>query len=103
MSDTADLLTSKETQDAPGYDVSSPPLSYSYQGQQPPPYSAGPAMYPPSKEATTCTHQPTTGYETFQDICPEALSDTTPLIASSSFDDKSVRRGFIRKVCTITV
>lgn len=99
MSDTAD--TFKETQDTPGYDVSPPPPpSYSYQAQQPPPYSAAPAMYPPPKVETTCTSQPTSGYESFRDIIPESQSDTTPLIASSSFDDKTVRRGFVRKVCT---
>ncbi|XP_041805522.1 protein lifeguard 1 [Chelmon rostratus] len=104
MSDTADGFTSKDTQDPPGYEVSSPPPpSYSYQGQQPPPppYSAAPAMYPPPKVETTCMYQPTTGYESFRDICPEAPSDSTPLTASSSFDDKAVRRGFVRKVFSI--
>ncbi|XP_044076705.1 protein lifeguard 1 isoform X2 [Siniperca chuatsi] len=101
MSGTADSLTSKETQDAPGYDVSSPAPSYSYQGQQPPPYSATPATYPPPKVDTTYTCQPTSGYESFRDICPEAPEDTTPLIASSSFDDKTVRRGFVKKVFSI--
>ncbi|XP_031721106.1 protein lifeguard 1-like [Anarrhichthys ocellatus] len=94
-------MSDKETQDAPGYDESSPPPLYSYEGQQPPPYSAAPAMCPPSKIETTCIYQPTTGYESFQDICPEASSDTTPLIASSSFDDKTVRRAFVRKVFSI--
>ncbi|XP_063741548.1 protein lifeguard 1-like, partial [Eleginops maclovinus] len=37
----------------------------------------------------------------FRDISPEALSDTTPLISSSSFDDKTVRRAFVRKVFSI--
>ncbi|XP_037618837.1 protein lifeguard 3-like [Sebastes umbrosus] len=106
MSDTADSLTSKETQDAPGYDVSSPPpppppLSYSSEGQQPPPYSAALAMCPPPKIETTCTYQPTTGYDSFPDVSPKASSDTTPLKSSSSFDDKTVRRTFIRKVFSI--
>ncbi|XP_078119508.1 protein lifeguard 1 [Sander vitreus] len=94
-------MSDTETQDAPGYDASSPPPLYSYRGQQPPPYSAAPAMYPPPKTDTTYTHQPTTGYESFRDIIPEASSDTTPLIASSSFDDKTVRRAFVRKVFSI--
>ncbi|KAM7379696.1 hypothetical protein PAMP_005230 [Pampus punctatissimus] len=85
MSDTADQITSTETQDALGSESSPPP--YSYQQQQPPPYSAAPAMYPPTKIETTYTHQPTSGYESFRDINPE---DTTPLLASSSFDDKTV-------------
>lgn len=96
MSDTAELITSEETQDV----VSSlpPPPPYTYQGQDPPPYSATPAMYCPPKVETTCPYQPTT-YVSFRDINPE-LADTTPLTASSSFDDKIVRQGFVRKVCT---
>ncbi|KAF1384102.1 hypothetical protein PFLUV_G00138790 [Perca fluviatilis] len=94
-------MSDTETQDAPGYDASSPPPLYSYQGQQPPPYSAAPAMYPPPKIDATYAHQPTTGYESFRDIIPEASSDTTPLIASSSFNDKTVRRAFVRKVFSI--
>ncbi|XP_074508145.1 protein lifeguard 1-like [Sebastes fasciatus] len=104
MSDTADFLTSKETQDAPVYDVSSPPPpplpSYSSEGQQPPPYSATPEKYPPPETETTCADEPTTGDESC-DISPEALSDTTSPIASSPFDDKTVRRAFIRKVFSI--
>ncbi|XP_073348154.1 protein lifeguard 1 [Pagrus major] len=104
MSDTADYLTSKETQDAPTYDVSSPPPAYSYQGEQPPPYSAAPSTYPPPKTETTYTYEPISGYESFCDIGPEAPSDTTPLISSSSFDDRTVRRGFVRKVfCILTL
>ncbi|KAK9538535.1 hypothetical protein VZT92_003698 [Zoarces viviparus] len=96
-------MSGKETQDAPGYDESSPPPPplYSHEGQQPPPYSAAPAMCPASKTETTCIYQPTAGYESSRDICPEASSDTTPLIASSSFDDKTVRRAFVRKVFSI--
>ncbi|KAK1878618.1 Protein lifeguard 1 [Dissostichus eleginoides] len=92
MSDTTDLLTSRETQQAPGDDASSLPTPY--QGEQPPPYSA-------AKTDTTWTKQSSTGYESFRDIIPERLSDTTPLIASSSFDDKIVRRAFVRKVFSI--
>ncbi|KAK9538536.1 hypothetical protein VZT92_003699 [Zoarces viviparus] len=99
---SAEHLTSREMQDAPGYDGSSPPPPlYSHEGQQPPPYSAAPAMCPASKTKTTCIYQPTAGYESFRDICPEASSDTTPLKASSSFDDKTVRRAFVRKVFSI--
>lgn len=96
MSDTAELITSEETHDASDDVVSSPP-PYTYQGQDPPPYSATPAMYCPPKVETTCPYQPTT-YESFRDINPE-VTDTTSLTASSSFDDKIVRRGFVRKVC----
>lgn len=101
MSNTADFLTPKETEDAPGYEVSSAPPSYAYQGEQPPPYSAAMPTHPPSKVDTTYTHQPTTVYESFRDVIPEAPLETTPLIASSSFDDETVRRGFVRKVFAI--
>ncbi|XP_070700864.1 protein lifeguard 1 [Pempheris klunzingeri] len=101
MSDTAEQPTSTETQGPPAYDVSSPPPAYSYQDQQPPPYSAASAMNPPPKANTTCTYQPTAGYESFRDIIQESPSDTTPLLDSSSFDDKTVRRGFVRKVFSI--
>ncbi|XP_034008893.1 protein lifeguard 1-like [Trematomus bernacchii] len=92
MSDTTDLLTSRDTQQASGDDASSLPPPY--QGEQPPPYSA-------AKTDTTWTKQSSTGYESFRDIIPERLSDTTPLIGSSSFDDKIVRRAFVRKVFSI--
>lgn len=98
MSDTADTLTSKETQDAPGYDASSPPPSY--QEQQPPPYSEDPGMYPPSTAEAPSTCLPATGDESPSDKNPEAPPDTTSAITSSAFDDKTVRRGFVRKVCT---
>ncbi|XP_018533645.1 protein lifeguard 1 [Lates calcarifer] len=101
MSDTADPITSKEGQDAAGSDMSSPPPAYPYHEQQPPPYSATPAMYSPPKTETTWIHQPCTGYESFRDIIPDAQSATTPLTASSSFDDITVRRGFVRKVFSI--
>ncbi|AWP03691.1 putative protein lifeguard 1-like [Scophthalmus maximus] len=98
MSDMA--VTSKETQDAPGSDTSAPPPPpYSYQGQQPPPYTTDPAMYLPPKTEATCINQPGAGY-----ICPEAQWDETPIPASSSFDDKTVRRAFVRKVfCILTL
>lgn len=92
MPDTTDS-TSKQTPDIPGTDVSSPP-PYSYQGEQPPPYS-GPEIY-----ASPKTGQPATGYESLCDIIP---SETTPIISSSSFDDRTVRRGFVRKVCVFSL
>ncbi|XP_068460494.1 protein lifeguard 1-like [Clinocottus analis] len=100
MSDTEEPLISRETQD----DVSSPlppPPLYSYEGQQPPPYSAVPELCAPPKFETTRIYQPTSGYESFRDILPEASPDTTGLMASSSFDDKTVRRAFVRKVFSI--
>lgn len=104
MSDTADHLTSEETQDIPGYDVSLSPPSYSNQEQQPPPLDAMLAMYPPSKLETTCTLPPpvVTGYESSCDINPVAPSVMTSVGVSSSFDDNSVRRGFVRKVGATT-
>ncbi|KAF3857937.1 hypothetical protein F7725_011138 [Dissostichus mawsoni] len=77
----------QRTQQAPGDDASSLPPPY--QGEQPPPYSA-------AKTDTTWTKQSSTGYESFRDIIPDRLSDTTPLIASSSFDDKIVRRAVVK-------
>lgn len=98
MSDTADQLASKETQYVPNSDMSSPPPPYSYPEQQLPPYSAAPPMYPPPKTETTSICQPGTGYESFADINPETPTETTAVTTSSSFDDKTVRRGFVRKV-----
>eukprot|EP00064_Thunnus_orientalis_P019615 superscaffoldBa00004983_g19739 len=95
MSNTADSLTPEETQDAAVSDVSPP--AYSYQEQQPPPYSAAPPMYTPAKIETAYTYQPTSGYESFRDIIPESVPDTTPLTSSCSFDDKTVRMAFVRK------
>uniref|UniRef100_A0A3Q0RUS2 Si:ch211-284o19.8 n=1 Tax=Amphilophus citrinellus TaxID=61819 RepID=A0A3Q0RUS2_AMPCI len=90
------MSASKETQHAPGSYVPSS-STYSYQGEQPPPYSGAPPMYNSPKTETTCTQQ----YESFSDINPEISSDTTPLISSSSFDDQTVRKGFVRKVFSI--
>ncbi|XP_035797506.1 protein lifeguard 1 isoform X1 [Amphiprion ocellaris] len=78
-------------------------LHHTYQEQQPPVYSAPPATYNPPKIDTPCSYQPSAGYESFRDINPEAASDTTPFMSSSSFDDKTVRRGFIRKVFSILI
>ncbi|XP_056276589.1 protein lifeguard 1 [Pseudoliparis swirei] len=105
MSDTAEPLPPRETLDAPRDEVPPPPPPlYTPKGQQPPPYAAAPELCPPPKAETTCIYQPTTGYESFRDISPEASSDTTPLTASSSFEDKTVRRAFVRKVfCILTL
>ncbi|KAM6919044.1 protein lifeguard 1 [Xenentodon cancila] len=98
MSDTISS-PSKQTPGAAGTDLSSPP-PYSYHGEDSPPY-IGPATYNLPKTETACISQPTTGYESFCDINP---SETTPIISSSSFDDKTVRRGFVRKVfCILTL
>ncbi|XP_034470545.1 protein lifeguard 1 [Hippoglossus hippoglossus] len=78
-----------------------PPPPYSYHQQPPPAYSTVPVMYCPTKTETTCISQPAPVYESFQDILPEIQSDTTPPIDSSAFDDKLVRRGFVRKVFSI--
>lgn len=103
MSETEDLLSSAETPDTRCcHDVySSPPPYSSYQAQQPPPYSATPATFHPAKGQTSFPQQTTTGYQSFRDIIPESPSDTTPLLDSSSFDDSTVRRGFVKKVFAI--
>ncbi|XP_039999123.1 protein lifeguard 1 [Xiphias gladius] len=101
MSDTADPAASTPAQDTPGSDMSSTPPPYPYQGQQPPPYSAALATYSPPKTEITCTSQPGTGHESPRDISPEAPVEPTSLMASSSFDDETVRRGFVRKVFSI--
>ncbi|XP_035527135.1 protein lifeguard 1 [Morone saxatilis] len=102
MSDAAEPVASTETKEAPGPDVSSSPPSpsppYPYEEQQPPPYSAAPEMYPELKVETA-------GTEFLQDVVQEALDpDTSPPITSSAFDDKTVRRAFVRKVfCILTI
>ncbi|XP_047444510.1 protein lifeguard 1 [Mugil cephalus] len=101
MSDTADAVATIQAQDASSPDVSSPPSppKYSCPEQPPPPYSASSGMYSPPK-----THAPPqhSAYESFRDINPEEASDQTPLL--SSVDDRTVRRGFIRKVfCIVTL
>lgn len=92
-----EFLVSEETRDAPRYEVSScrgrPPPPYS----APPPYPAAPAKCPPSNGETTRILQPAAGYESLRDF----PSDSTPLMASSSFDDATVRRAFVRKVFSI--
>uniref|UniRef100_A0A3Q2R315 Si:ch211-284o19.8 n=1 Tax=Fundulus heteroclitus TaxID=8078 RepID=A0A3Q2R315_FUNHE len=99
MSNPTEPLMPSRSPDHRGYsDVgcwSSPP-PYSYEDQQPPPYSAAPVGSGPYKSEAACV-----GYESFQDIMPEAASETTPIISSWTFDDTTVRRGFIRKVFSI--
>ncbi|KAF7657900.1 hypothetical protein LDENG_00020670 [Lucifuga dentata] len=59
-------------------------------------------MYPPPKSQTTHASQPDMGHQSFSGSEPS--SDSTALIASSPFDDRAVRRGFIRKVfCIVTL
>ncbi|XP_071397232.1 protein lifeguard 1 [Centroberyx affinis] len=101
MSDTENLLASAETEDDLGSDPTPPP-PYSYEGQQPPPYSAAPVMYPaPKTQTIICTTQTATGYQSFSDISPGFSPETSPLVDSSSFDDKAVRMAFVRKVFSI--
>uniref|UniRef100_A0A7N6B4W1 Uncharacterized protein n=1 Tax=Anabas testudineus TaxID=64144 RepID=A0A7N6B4W1_ANATE len=98
-SDTADHVASEEMEHVPETDTSSPPPTpNSNVEQEPPPYSEEPSMYP-SPKPSMC--EPATGYEPSPDIDPEAVPQTIAIIASSPFDDKTVRRGFIRKVFSI--
>lgn len=110
MSDSEDLLKSTDTQEPSGYGVHSPPPPPSsspppppYSNQEvhppPPPYSAVPPQYLPAKVATDSSSLSSIGYESFADLRHAAQTDTTPLLSSSAFDDKAVRRGFVRKVC----
>lgn len=106
MSDSEDLLTSTDTQVPAGHGVCSPPAPSPpppYTNHEllppPPPYSAAPPRYDPAKVATDSSSLSSAGYESFMDLRLEESSDTTPLLCSSAFDDKAVRRGFIRKVC----
>lgn len=97
MSDTAVDITS-----VPDADRSSPPPSppppYSNHEQELPPYPAAPPTYPPLQAESTSISQPGADYEPPANIDPEAASQTV----SSPFDDKTVRRGFVRKVGTMT-
>ncbi|XP_038135542.1 protein lifeguard 1 isoform X2 [Cyprinodon tularosa] len=86
-------LIPKQTPDCHGYSDASVPPPYSYQEQQPPAYSADESAH--RSEAIAA------GYASFQDIIPEATSETTPMLSSWSFEDKTVRRAFVRKVFSI--
>ncbi|XP_011484326.1 protein lifeguard 1-like [Oryzias latipes] len=71
-------------------DAPSPPP---YQERPPPPYRASNDTLPRQD-----TYQPPTRDKNFHYPNPEAPSESTPLVSSSSFEDKAVRRGFVRKV-----
>ncbi|XP_026169413.1 protein lifeguard 1 [Mastacembelus armatus] len=102
MSVSDDTIATEKMQAAPESDPSTP-LSKS-QEEQPPPYcenpvSEAPEMYSPSK--TEMNEVPGPGCEPFADTSPEAQSDRKD---SSAFEDKTVRRGFVRKVfCILTL
>ncbi|KAM9844817.1 protein lifeguard 1 [Aulostomus maculatus] len=97
MSSTVESSRHTQASSSPGA-----PPPYSYQQQPPPPpYPAGPDMNRSPKPETAHTDQPVSGYVSFYDLQKEAPTDTTPLIASSSFDDQTVRRAFVRKVFSI--
>lgn len=95
MSDTADHVATKETYE-PNCDVSScpTPSPQSYNEKQPLPDSEAPPMYP--EPNTVC--QSHTVYQTFSNVNPEDPTQTTSTTASSGFEDKTIRRGFVRKV-----
>lgn len=99
MSDAANPDVPTETQDAPGSDVySSPPPPYPDLGLEPPPYSAAPEMYPPPKAEVTCVSEPGIGCESLGNVEVLRAEATTE---SNPFDDKTVRRAFVRKVCVL--
>nr|XP_020441804.1 protein lifeguard 1-like isoform X2 [Monopterus albus] len=99
---TVEPVISKEMQDAPDSDMSSPPLPHSSQSEEPPPYSAALEMDPPPKSETI--PQPGSGYESLAGIGEQDATDTTSIKTTCPFDDKAVRRGFIRKVfCILTL
>ncbi|KAF6728067.1 Protein lifeguard 1 [Oryzias melastigma] len=81
MSDTAESLTSESDSSE-----ASSPSPRPYREQPPPPY--GTPHYTLPKPPTRYFHYPS----------PEAPSESTPLVSSLSFEDKAVRRGFVRKV-----
>lgn len=86
-----------------------PPVTTQTPGGPPPPYSSFEA--PPPAYATA-PPQTSTRYKTFNGVYSDTASEMdtesdtdvaserTPIISSySSFEDKAVRRGFVRKVC----
>ncbi|XP_062259846.1 protein lifeguard 1 [Platichthys flesus] len=99
MSDTSDPEKSSPPPSPPP--PSSPPPSYSYQQQPPPAYSQVPAVYCPTMTEATCSSEPAPVCESFKDTLPETQSDPTAPIEPSPFEDKLVRRGFVRKVFSI--
>uniref|UniRef100_A0A1A8DAI9 Glutamate receptor, ionotropic, N-methyl D-aspartate-associated protein 1 (Glutamate binding) n=1 Tax=Nothobranchius kadleci TaxID=1051664 RepID=A0A1A8DAI9_NOTKA len=86
------------TQNHSSDEASPDPPPYSYSDQPPPAYLAAPETYNPPISEIDPTYQSSTGYQSFCDTDPERESETTPIFSSSSFDDKAVRRGFVRKV-----
>ncbi|KAM3866165.1 protein lifeguard 1 [Diretmus argenteus] len=109
MSDTEILIASEETVDVLDSDGPLPP-PYAYEGRQPPPYSAAPPMYPaaPLMYPAAPSMYPTPIFvtvRTTQPACsggdlPPGTAADVPFV-SSSFDDKTVRRAFVRKVFSI--
>ncbi|XP_028987838.1 protein lifeguard 1 [Betta splendens] len=101
MSDTAlDVATHEATPD-PGCDSFSPPTTPpppSYDEQQLPPHFEAPPMYPEPQTEEKC--HPDTADESFANIDTEAPTDMTET-APSPFEDKTVRRAFVRKVFSI--
>ncbi|KAM4605560.1 protein lifeguard 1 [Polymixia lowei] len=99
MTDVANHLASREMKDVVGFDPSPPP--YTWEGEQPPPYSASPDTHFP---ANTETSHPAAEPASLDDLLgPESSSDMTSLM-DSAFDDKTVRMAFVRKVfCILTL
>ncbi|KAJ8011789.1 hypothetical protein DPEC_G00061900 [Dallia pectoralis] len=93
-----------EAQDAPRYNL---PSYYPKeeaqmdpsQHLQPPPYSAAPASYPPQEGGVVPPIPP----EEFNSV-GEPVPVTNSAVLMSSFDDKTIRKAFIRKVfCVVTL
>ncbi|RVE60982.1 hypothetical protein OJAV_G00166120 [Oryzias javanicus] len=87
MSGTGSLTSESDSSDA------SSPSPRPYQEQAPPAYGL-PRYNLPEQES----FQPPTRYKYFQYPDPEAPSESTPLVSTLCFEDKAVRRGFVRKV-----
>lgn len=109
MTDTASDFLQPATEDAPEADVSSQltspaPPSYNAIEPQPPPYSATPEMYPPPKGEPNYAFEPTDECPPVSNMNPEDSPDTSQPVVASAFEDKTVRRGFVRKVfCIVTL
>lgn len=105
MSDAADPDIPTVAQGVPVPDVSfptapPPPYPEPEPGQDPPPYSAAaPGMYlPPEKSEAAGVSEPGfvgPGCDTLDNV--EVL--TAEASESNPFDDKTVQRAFVRKVC----
>uniref|UniRef100_A0A668AXH4 Si:ch211-284o19.8 n=1 Tax=Myripristis murdjan TaxID=586833 RepID=A0A668AXH4_9TELE len=80
-----------------GSGPSSPTSPQPAEDQEPPPYSEAPVMYPADKTGVICT-QISTGPQSCSEANPDVPEDPSP------FEDKMVRRAFIRKVfCIVTL